>query len=47
MQTSGNSGFTVKRLEEETDIKIKQLKETGSKIQADVVAMLLKSITTV
>ncbi|XP_050213450.1 V-type proton ATPase subunit G-like [Mercurialis annua] len=46
-ETSGNSGNTVKRLDEETEVKIKNLKESASKVQSDVVAMLLKYVTTV
>ena len=46
-ETSGNSGATMERLDEETKIKIKILKESTSKIQSDVVAMLMKYVTTV
>ncbi|XP_065848144.1 V-type proton ATPase subunit G-like [Euphorbia lathyris] len=46
-ETSGNSGSTVKRLEEETETKTTKLKECGSKIQADVVGMIMKCVTTV
>ncbi|WCJ44244.1 V-type proton ATPase subunit G [Euphorbia peplus] len=46
-ETSGNSGSTVKRLEGETDEKIKRLKECGSKVQPDVVAMIKKHVTSI
>ncbi|KAF2290940.1 hypothetical protein P3X46_028278 [Hevea brasiliensis] len=46
-ETSGNSGSTVKRLEEETEIKIQKLKESASKVQPDIVGMIMKYITTV
>ncbi|XP_024026655.1 V-type proton ATPase subunit G3 [Morus notabilis] len=37
----------AKRLEEETEAKIENLKESGSKVTSDVVVMLLKYVTTV
>ena len=46
-QTSGDSGANVKRLEQETDAKIEQLKNEASRISRDVVDMLLKHVTTV
>ncbi|XP_052188444.1 uncharacterized protein LOC127798852 [Diospyros lotus] len=46
-ETSGSSGSTGKRLEEETETKIKELKQTASKVSPEVVKMLLKYITTV
>ncbi|EEF40640.1 V-type proton ATPase subunit G [Ricinus communis] len=46
-ETSGTSGSTVKRLDEETEVKINKLKESATKVQPDVVAMLLKYVTTV
>ncbi|XP_013698393.1 V-type proton ATPase subunit G1 isoform X1 [Brassica napus] len=46
-QTSGDSGANVKRLEQETDAKIEQLKNEASRISNDVVEMLLKHVTTV
>ncbi|KAL0708844.1 hypothetical protein Bca4012_075270 [Brassica carinata] len=46
-ETSGDSGANVKRLEQETDAKIEQLKKEASRISNDVVAMLLKHVTTV
>ncbi|XP_021802119.1 V-type proton ATPase subunit G1-like [Prunus avium] len=45
--TSGSSGSNVKRLEEETDAKIKNLKESSSKVRSDIVSMLMKYVTTV
>ncbi|XP_068312598.1 V-type proton ATPase subunit G-like [Pyrus communis] len=45
--TSGSSGSNAKRLEEETDTKIKNLKESASKVQSDIVGMLIKYVTTV
>ncbi|KAI3864216.1 hypothetical protein MKW92_044204 [Papaver armeniacum] len=44
---SGNSGMNVKRLEEETVEKIKSLKDMSSKVSKDVVAMLMRQVTTV
>ncbi|KAG8660801.1 hypothetical protein MANES_02G196400v8 [Manihot esculenta] len=46
-ETSGSSGTTVKRLEEETQVKIKQLKESASKVQPEIIATINKYITTV
>ncbi|CDP10655.1 unnamed protein product [Coffea canephora] len=46
-EKSGNSDFTLKRLETETETKIRDLKDSASKVSADVVAMLIKYITTV
>ncbi|XP_010433869.1 PREDICTED: V-type proton ATPase subunit G2 [Camelina sativa] len=45
--TSGDSGANVKRLEQETDAKIEQLKNEASRISKGVVEMLLKNVTTV
>ncbi|KAL6297331.1 hypothetical protein ACE6H2_005473 [Prunus campanulata] len=39
--TSGSSGSNVKRLEDETDAKIKNLKESSSKVRSDIVSMLM------
>ncbi|KAJ6855500.1 V-type proton ATPase subunit G3 [Populus alba x Populus x berolinensis] len=44
-ETSGNSGFTAERLEEETDVKIRNLKKSASKVQSDIVDMLIKNTT--
>ncbi|KAJ4892616.1 V-type proton ATPase subunit G1 [Raphanus sativus] len=46
-ETSGDSGANVKRLEQETDEKIEQLKSEAARISNDVVEMLLKHVTTV
>ncbi|XP_010558751.1 PREDICTED: V-type proton ATPase subunit G 1-like [Tarenaya hassleriana] len=46
-ETSGDSGANVKRLEQETDSKIDQLKTQASAISNDVVQMLLKHVTSV
>ncbi|KAL6176619.1 hypothetical protein ACLB2K_053252 [Fragaria x ananassa] len=46
-ETSGSSGSNVKRLEEETDTKIKSLKESAAKVQSDIVGMVMKYITNV
>ncbi|XAR72092.1 hypothetical protein NMG60_11018608 [Bertholletia excelsa] len=46
-QSSGDSGANVKRLEQETDIKINHLKTEASRISHDVVQMLLRHVTTV
>ena len=45
--SSGDSGANVKRLELETDAKIRQLKNEAGRISGDVVSMLLKYVTTV
>lgn len=37
----------MKRLEQETDAKIEQLKNEATRISKDVVEMLLKNVTTV
>ncbi|KAI4385737.1 hypothetical protein MLD38_003732 [Melastoma candidum] len=46
-ESSGDSGANVKRLDQETESKIVQLKIEGSRISQDVVQMLLKHVTTV
>ncbi|KAF9674871.1 hypothetical protein SADUNF_Sadunf10G0172300 [Salix dunnii] len=46
-ESSGDSGANVKRLEQETEAKIGQLKTQASRISRDVVQMLLKHVTTV
>ncbi|WOK99530.1 hypothetical protein Cni_G08242 [Canna indica] len=46
-EASGSSGGNVKRLEEETRIKIQRLQDAFSSCRADVVGMLLKHVTTV
>ncbi|CAK8540588.1 unnamed protein product [Lathyrus sativus] len=46
-ETTGNSGTNVKRLDEETDAKIKNLKKSGSKVSNEVVDMLLKYVTNI
>lgn len=47
IQSSGDSGANVKRLEQETDTKIHELKTEAARISGDVVSMLLKYVTTV
>ncbi|KAL3565543.1 hypothetical protein D5086_033589 [Populus alba] len=44
-ETSGNSGFTAEQLGEETDVKIRNLKKSASKVQSDIVDMLIKYTT--
>ncbi|KAJ4842057.1 hypothetical protein Tsubulata_037973 [Turnera subulata] len=46
-ENSGNSGSTVKRLEEETEAKIETLKQSASKVQSTVVDMLINYVTSV
>ncbi|XWS21921.1 hypothetical protein CRYUN_Cryun30bG0098100 [Craigia yunnanensis] len=46
-ETSGNSGNTVKQLEEETEMKIKALTESTSRVSKEIVDMLMKHITSV
>ncbi|KAG0461152.1 hypothetical protein HPP92_021449 [Vanilla planifolia] len=46
-EASGNSGWNVKRLEEETEAKINSLKDAASMVGSDVVSMLLNNVTTV
>ncbi|KAF7825102.1 V-type proton ATPase subunit G-like [Senna tora] len=45
--TSGNSGSNVKRLEEETETKINNLKGSASKVSTEIVDMLLKHVTSI
>ncbi|KAL5136934.1 V-type proton ATPase subunit G [Glycine soja] len=45
--STGDSGANVKRLEQETDEKIQHLKTEAARISDDVVAMLLKHVTSV
>ncbi|KAF3445445.1 hypothetical protein FNV43_RR10621 [Rhamnella rubrinervis] len=42
-----SSGTNAKRLEEETEVKIQNLKESATKVSSDIVGMLLKYVTTV
>ncbi|ESW11622.1 hypothetical protein PHAVU_008G045800 [Phaseolus vulgaris] len=46
-ETTGSSGSNVKKLEEETDAKIKDLKKTTTKVSSEVVEMLLKCVTNI
>ncbi|XP_054785082.1 V-type proton ATPase subunit G 1-like [Prosopis cineraria] len=46
-ETSGNAGSTVKRLEEETEAKINDLRASASKVSAEIVDMLLNHVTSV
>ncbi|GMY35265.1 V-type proton ATPase subunit G3-like isoform X1 [Fagus crenata] len=46
-ETSGSSGSNAKRLEEETELKIKNLEESAARVSSDVVGMLIKYVTTV
>ncbi|XP_016496707.1 V-type proton ATPase subunit G 1-like [Nicotiana tabacum] len=46
-ETSGSSDSTEKRLEIETEKKIQRLKKAASEASPDVIAMLLKHITTI
>ncbi|KAL6317023.1 hypothetical protein AAG906_026777 [Vitis piasezkii] len=46
-ERNGSSGSNVKRLDEETAMKIQSLKQSGSRVSSDVVVMLIKHVTTV
>ncbi|KAM7509362.1 hypothetical protein LguiA_019815 [Lonicera macranthoides] len=46
-ETTGSSGSTVKRLEEETEVQIKKLKETSSKSSPEIVKLIINYVTTV
>uniref|UniRef100_A0ACD5UU55 Uncharacterized protein n=1 Tax=Avena sativa TaxID=4498 RepID=A0ACD5UU55_AVESA len=46
-ETSGDSGANVKRLEQETNEKIEQLKQQAASISPEVIQMLLRHVTTV
>ncbi|KAK4601982.1 hypothetical protein RGQ29_011180 [Quercus rubra] len=46
-ETSGSSGSNAKRLEEETDLKIQNLKKSAARVSSDIVGMLIKHATTV
>uniref|UniRef100_K3ZZ42 V-type proton ATPase subunit G n=1 Tax=Setaria italica TaxID=4555 RepID=K3ZZ42_SETIT len=46
-ESSGDSGANVKRLEQETDAKIEQLKQQAASISPEVIQMLLRHVTTV
>ncbi|KAI4387943.1 hypothetical protein MLD38_000326 [Melastoma candidum] len=46
-ESSGSSGLNVKRLEEETEAKINNLKESSSAVSKDITNMLIKHVTTV
>ncbi|XP_020253116.1 V-type proton ATPase subunit G-like [Asparagus officinalis] len=45
--STGSSGSNAKRLDEETEVKINNLKNATESIRSDVVGMLMKHITTV
>ena len=45
--TSGDSGANVKRLEAETDEKIKRLSAEAAKVAPEVTALLMKYVITV
>ncbi|CAI0556776.1 unnamed protein product [Linum tenue] len=45
--SEGNSAATTKQLEQETVKKIAKLKESSSKVQSELVDMLVKFVTTV
>ncbi|XP_047171452.1 V-type proton ATPase subunit G 1-like [Vigna umbellata] len=46
-ETTGTSGSNVKRLEEDTEAKIKHLKKSTSDVSSKVVEMLLKCVTNI
>ncbi|GMI89809.1 vacuolar ATP synthase G3 [Hibiscus trionum] len=46
-ESTGSSGSTVKKLEDETDRKIKALTKSTSMVSKEVVDMLIKHITTI
>ncbi|KMT20120.1 hypothetical protein BVRB_1g001370 [Beta vulgaris subsp. vulgaris] len=46
-ESSGQSESTVKRLEDETQVKIQNLKESASRATPDIVSFLLNYVTTV
>ncbi|KAG9451780.1 hypothetical protein H6P81_004684 [Aristolochia fimbriata] len=46
-ESTGHSGWNVKRLDEETDMKIQNLKKTTAGIRSDVVGMIQKYVITV
>ncbi|KAL9270760.1 V-type proton ATPase subunit G-like protein [Drosera capensis] len=46
-ESSGSSGSNVRRLEEETNIKIQSLKDSASRVSPQIVALLNKYVTTV
>uniref|UniRef100_A0A0E0K421 V-type proton ATPase subunit G n=1 Tax=Oryza punctata TaxID=4537 RepID=A0A0E0K421_ORYPU len=45
-ESTGDSGANVKRLEQETDTKIAQLKEQAANVSPEVIQMLLRHVTT-
>ncbi|GAB2217537.1 hypothetical protein Droror1_Dr00000734 [Drosera rotundifolia] len=46
-ESSGSSGSNVRRLEEETNIKIQNLKDSASSVSPQIVALLYKYVATV
>ncbi|MED6198259.1 hypothetical protein PIB30_064416 [Stylosanthes scabra] len=46
-ETTGSSGSNVRKLEEETDANIRNIKRSASKVSSDVVDMMLKYISNV
>lgn len=47
LQSSGFSGSNVKRLDEETEMKITNLKSATNSVSSDVVCMLMKYVKTI
>lgn len=47
LQSSGFSGSNLKRLEEETEKKINNLKSASNSVSPDVVGLLLKCVKTI
>lgn len=45
--STGNSGTNVKRLDDETAVKIRRLKDATARVRPDVTGMLMKQITTI
>ncbi|XP_057756505.1 V-type proton ATPase subunit G-like [Arachis stenosperma] len=46
-ETTGSSGSNVRKLEEETDAKIRNIKRSASKVSSEIVDMMLKYISNV
>ncbi|KAL9250135.1 V-type proton ATPase subunit G-like protein [Drosera capensis] len=46
-ESSGSSGSNVRRLEEETNMKIQNLQDSASRVSPEIVALLNKYVTTV
>ncbi|KAM0937283.1 putative vacuolar (H+)-ATPase G subunit [Dioscorea sansibarensis] len=46
-KNTGSSGSNIKRLDEETELKIKRLNDATKQVHVDVIRMLIKQVITI